>query len=95
MRAFTFYKSVFSPAEELRNSLKKEGIICPKPFVVISSVGKPLNTVLSQQRKMGKASDFPPQWYIAFSPHDIQITLFFNLDKSRQPVLVAEVNSQS
>lgn len=43
---------------------------------------------------MGKAADFPCH-SILHSPHDIQITLFFNLDKSRQPVLVTEVNSQS
>lgn len=43
---------------------------------------------------MGKASDFPC-CSILHSPHDIQITLFFNLDKSSQPVLVTEVNSQS
>lgn len=35
----------------------------------------------------------PPN--IAFSLSDIQITLFFNLDKSKQSPLVTEVNSQS
>lgn len=58
MRLFAIYKFLFT-LKELQNSPKKEGIICLKPFVLISSVGKPLNTVLSQQRKMGKASDFP------------------------------------
>lgn len=43
---------------------------------------------------MGKATDFPCRC-ILHSPHDIQITLFFNLDKSSQSVLVTEVNSQS
>lgn len=38
---------------------RTEGIICPKCFVLISSVGTPLNTVLSRQKKNGKAADFP------------------------------------
>lgn len=54
-RVCAIYEFVFT----LQNSQKKEGIIWLKPFVLISSVGEPLNTVLSQERKMGKASDFP------------------------------------
>lgn len=57
-RAFAIEKFVF-PSRTAAKRSEKRGIICLKPFVVISSVGKPLNTVLSQQTKMGKASDFP------------------------------------
>lgn len=49
--------------EKRREEGRKEGIICPKCFVLISSVGKPLNTVLSRQRKMGKQPIFPAAEY--------------------------------
>lgn len=50
---------------------------------------------LISPKKNGESNRFSLLPNIAFSPHDIQITLFFNLDKSKQSVLVAEVNSQS
>lgn len=74
---------------------RKGGMICLECFVLISSVGKPLNTVLSRPKKNGKSKRFSLPLNIAFSPSDIQITLFFNLDKSEQSPLVTGVNSQS
>lgn len=57
-RELSLYINFHSPLNSSKR-VKKEGIICLKRFVLISSVGKPLNTVLSWQRIMGKATDFP------------------------------------
>lgn len=94
-RAYSQSINLYSPLKSCENSLKKRGSYLPETLCSHKLCRQATKYSLISAKKNGKSKRFPLPWYIAFSPHDIQITLFFNLDKSRQPVLVTEVNSQS